>query len=272
FFLIVATIVYRTGKTTFADMGGLAEKMPFTFAMAFVAILSLAGIPPLVGFASKWVLFEAVISQNLPILGGVVFFGSAIGFVYLIRFTYAVWFGQRPTDLDNVEDAPLPMAVAMAILALFNVILGIAPGLVARELNKIFGKEVIGGNLYVLDLGFGKYNALAILIHLIAGIVIAGIIYFMGAKVRKVPVTDTYQSANPVTMEYNLTIRRNFFLPLKETLAFWFRISFDKLYHDIGAWIEDLAEVLRNYIYNGSLQSYAWYLAITLLILALWGV
>ncbi|RLF87624.1 NADH-quinone oxidoreductase subunit M, partial [Thermococci archaeon] len=43
FFLIVATIVYRTGKTTFADMGGLAEKMPFTFAMAFVAILSLAG-------------------------------------------------------------------------------------------------------------------------------------------------------------------------------------------------------------------------------------
>ncbi|ALV63738.1 NADH-ubiquinone oxidoreductase chain M [Thermococcus sp. 2319x1] len=272
FFLIVATIVYRTGKTTFADMGGLAEKMPFTFAMAFVAILSLAGIPPLVGFASKWVLFEAVISQNLPILGGIVFFGSAIGFVYLIRFTYAVWFGQRPTDLDDTKDAPLPMAIAMAILALFNVVLGIAPGLVARELNKIFGKEVIGGNLFVLDLGFGRYNALAIVIYLIVGIIIAGIIYFLGAKVRKVPVTDTYQSANPVTMEYNLTIRRNFFLPLKEALAFWLRISFDRLYRDIGAWVEDLAEVLRNYIYNGSVQSYAWYLAIILLILALWGV
>jgi len=272
FFLIVATIVYRTGKTSFADMGGLAEKMPFTFAMAFVAILSLAGIPPLVGFASKWVLFEAVISQNLPILGGMVFFGSAIGFVYLIRFTYAVWFGQRPTDLDDTKDAPLPMAIAMAILALFNVVLGIAPGLVARELNKIFGKEVIGGNLFILDLGFGRYNALAILIYLIVGIIIAGIIYFLGAKVRKVPVTDTYQSGNPVTMEYNLTIRRNFFLPLKETLSFWLRISFDKLYRDIGAWVEDLAEVLRNFIYNGNTQSYAWYLAIVLLILALWGV
>ncbi|MDK2983887.1 MAG: NADH-quinone oxidoreductase subunit [Thermococcaceae archaeon] len=272
FFLIVATIVYRTGKTSFADMGGLAEKMPFTFAMAFVAILSLAGIPPLVGFASKWVLFEAVISQNLPILGGMVFFGSAIGFVYLIRFTYAVWFGQRPTDLDDTKDAPLPMAIAMAILALFNVVLGIAPGLVARELNKIFGKEVIGGNLFILDLGFGRYNALAILIYLIVGIIIAGIIYFLGAKVRKVPVTDTYQSGNPVTMEYNLTIRRNFFLPLKEALAFWLRISFDKLYRDIGAWVEDLAEVLRNFIYNGNTQSYAWYLAIVLLILALWGV
>jgi NADH-quinone oxidoreductase subunit M len=144
--------------------------------------------------------------------------------------------------------------------------------LVARELNKIFGKEVIGGNLFILDLGFGRYNALAILIYLIVGIIIAGIIYFLGAKVRKVPVTDTYQSGNPVTMEYNLTIRRNFFLPLKETLSFWLRISFDKLYRDIGAWVEDLAEVLRNFIYNGNTQSYAWYLAIVLLILALWGV
>nr|WP_048149412.1 proton-conducting transporter membrane subunit [Palaeococcus ferrophilus] len=272
FFLIVATIVHRTGKTTFADMGGLAEKMPFTFAMAFVAILSLAGIPPLVGFASKWVLFEAVISQNLPILGGMVFFGSAIGFVYLIRFTYAVWFGQRPTDLDDTKDAPLPLAIAMTILALFNVVLGIAPGLVAKELNKMFGKEIIGGNLFVLDLGFGKYNALAILIYLIAGLIVAAVIYFLGAKVRRVPVTDTYQSGNPVTMDYNLTIRRNFFLPLKEALAFWLRISFDRLYRDIGAWVEDLAEVLRNYIYNGNVQSYAWYLLIILLILAMWGV
>ncbi|MDK2854150.1 MAG: NADH-quinone oxidoreductase subunit [Thermococcaceae archaeon] len=131
---------------------------------------------------------------------------------------------------------------------------------------------IIGGNLFILDLGFGRYNALAILIYLIVGIIIAGIIYFLGAKVRKVPVTDTYQSGNPVTMEYNLTIRRNFFLPLKEALAFWLRISFDKLYRDIGAWVEDLAEVLRNFIYNGNTQSYAWYLAIVLLILALWGV
>ncbi|HDZ35434.1 MAG TPA: NADH-quinone oxidoreductase subunit M [Thermococcus sp.] len=272
FFLIVATIVYRTGKTTFADMGGLAEKMPFTFAMAFVAILSLAGIPPLVGFASKWVLFEAVISQNLPILGGMVFFGSAIGFVYLIRFTYAVWFGQRPTDLDDTKDAPLPLAIGMAILALLNVVFGVAPGLVARELNKVIGEEAITGTIWELNLGFGRYNALAILIYLIVGIVIAGIIYFLGAKVRKVPVTDTYQSGNPVTMEYNLTIRRNFFLPLKEALAFWLRISFDKLYRDIGSWVEDLAEVLRNYVYNGNAQSYAWYLAIVLVILAIWGV
>ncbi|WP_206205309.1 proton-conducting transporter membrane subunit [Thermococcus sp. LS2] len=272
FFLIVATIIYRTGKTEFKDMGGLAEKMPITFAMAFVAILSLAGIPPLVGFASKWLLFEAVIHENMPILGGMIFFGSAIGFVYLIRFTYAVWFGQRPTDLDDTKDAPLPLAIAMGILALLNVVFGIAPGLVAKELNKIFGQEVIGGTIWELNLGFGRYNGLLLTIWLVVGLVIAAIIYFLGAKVRKVPVTDTYQAGNPVTMEYNLTIRRNFFLPLKEALAFWLRISFDKLYQDIGSWIEDLAETMRHYIYNGSVQAYAWYLAIVLLILALWGV
>ncbi|WP_461863846.1 proton-conducting transporter transmembrane domain-containing protein [Thermococcus sp.] len=272
FFLIVATIIHRTGKTQFKDMGGLAEKMPVTFAMAFVAILSLAGIPPLVGFASKWLIFEAVIHQNMPILGGMLFFGSAIGFVYLIRFTYAVWFGQRPTELDDTKDAPLPLAIAMGILALLNVVFGIAPGIVAGELNKIFGKEIIQGTIWELNLGFGRYNGLFITIWLVVGILIAAVIYFLGAKVRRVPVTDTYQAGNPVTMDYNLTIRRNFFLPLKETLAFWLRMSFDRLYQDIGSWVEDLAETLRHYIYNGNVQAYAWYLAAILIILALWGV
>ncbi|WP_206205204.1 proton-conducting transporter membrane subunit [Thermococcus sp. GR6] len=272
FFLIVATIIYRTGKTEFKDMGGLAEKMPVTFAMAFVAILSLAGIPPLVGFASKWLIFEAVISQNMPILGGMVFFGSAIGFVYLIRFTYAVWFGQRPTDLDDTKDAPLPLAIGMGILAVLNVVFGIAPGLVAQELNKIFGREVIGGTIWELNIGVGKYNGLLITVWLVVGLLIAAIVYFLGAGVRKVPVTDTYQSGNPVTMDYNLTIRRNFFLPLKEALSFWLRISFDRFYKDIGKTVEDFAETMRNYVYNGNAQSYAWYFAIVLLILAMWGV
>ncbi|AEC50955.1 NADH dehydrogenase subunit M [Pyrococcus sp. NA2] len=272
FFLIVATLIYRTGKTEFKDFGGLAEKMPYTFAMAFIAILSLAGIPPLVGFASKWLIFEAVISQNLPILGGMVFFGSAIGFVYLIRFTYAVWFGQRPSDIENTKDAPLPLAIAMGILGALNVIFGIAPGIVARELNKLFNSQVIGGNIWELDLGFGRYNALLVTIWLVIGLLIAAILYFLGASVRKVPVTDTYQSGNPVTMDYNLTIRRNFFLPLKEAVEFWLRISFDKLYRDVWKSIEDFAETARNYIYNGNVQAYAWYLAIILLILAIMGV
>ncbi|CAB49624.1 proton-conducting transporter transmembrane domain-containing protein [Pyrococcus abyssi] len=272
FFLIVATLIYRTGKTEFKDFGGLAEKMPFTFTMAFIAILSLAGIPPLVGFASKWLIFEAVISQNLPILGGMVFFGSAIGFVYLIRFTYAVWFGQRPSDIEDTKDAPLPLAIGMAILGTLNVVFGVAPGIIAKELNAIFGRTVIGGNIWELELGFGRYNALLVTIWLVIGLLIAGILYFLGASTRKVPVTDTYQSGNPVTMDYNLTIRRNFFLPLKEAVAFWLRISFDKLYRDVWKSIEDFAETARNYIYNGNVQAYAWYLAIILLILAAMGV
>ena len=96
--------------------------------------------------------------------------------------------------------------------------------------------------------------------------------YFLAAGVKKVPVTDTYQSGNPVTMEYNLTIRRNFFLPLKEALSLWLGISFDRLYKDVWKAIEDFAETMRNYVYNGNVQSYAWYLAIILLILAIWGV
>ncbi len=270
FFLTISAIIYRTGKTKFKDMGGLAEKMPFTFAMSFIAILSLAGIPPMVGFASKWLLFESIISQNHPILGGFAFFGSAIGFVYLIRYIYAVWFGQRPTDLDNTKFTSIPLALGMVILGTLNIVFGVAPGLIARELNSIMGQQVISGSVFMLDIGFGKYNALILTIWLVVGLGIAAAVYFIGAKVKRVPITNTYQSGNPVTMDYNLNIGVNFFRPLEETLGPFLQFSVDDLYKKLGRSVDDLADVLRSYIYNGDVQSYSWYIVLMVFVLILW--
>ncbi len=271
FFLTISAIIYRTGKTKFKDMGGLAEKMPYTFAMSFIAILSLAGIPPMVGFASKWVLFESIISEDLPILGAFAFYGSAIGFVYLIRYIYAVWFGQRPTDLDYTKFTTVPLAAGMTVLGLLNVVFGVAPGLVAGELNSMFGREVIGGSLFMLDVGFGQYNALLLTIYLVVGLGVAALIYFVGAKVKRVPITDNYQSGNPITMEYNMNIGRNFFLPLEEVIEPLLDLSFDDNYRYLAELVEEIAEVLRSHLYNGDVQRYAWYLVIVLFIIALWG-
>ncbi|MCJ7528074.1 MAG: hypothetical protein MUO37_08195, partial [Methyloceanibacter sp.] len=44
----------RTGSRTFADLGGLARCMPFTFAAAAIAIVAMSGLPPLAGFGGKW--------------------------------------------------------------------------------------------------------------------------------------------------------------------------------------------------------------------------
>jgi NADH-quinone oxidoreductase subunit M len=272
FWLVVAALILRTGKTKFEDFGGLAEKMPITFAMGLIAVMSLAGIPPFAGFASKWLLYEAAISAHMPLVAGAIFLGSGLAFAYVVRFLYAVWFGQRPSDLEDVKEAPLPLLIGMAILAIPNLVFGIAPGLVVEYINKLFGQPVVGGDYFKLITPTGTYNALLVTVILVLGLAIAGLIFIYGAKARKVPVTDTYQSGNPVTEDYNLSIRRNFYRPLAEALDFWLKYSWDRFYERLAGMFEDFADSLREGFYNGNVQSYAWYLAVILLILALWGV
>ncbi|AHL22019.1 proton-conducting transporter transmembrane domain-containing protein [Thermococcus nautili] len=277
FWLVVAALILRTGKTKFEDFGGLAEKMPITFAMALIAVLSLAGIPPMAGFASKWLLYEAAISAHMPLVAGAIFLGSGLAFAYVVRFLYAVWFGQRPSDLEDVKEAPLPLLIGMAILAIPNLVFGIAPGLVVKFIDDImyslFQIHIpVGGDYFKLVTPTGTYNALLVTVILTLGLAIAGLIFIYGAKARKVPVTDTYQSGNPVTEDYNLSMRRNFYRPLAEALDFWLKYSWDRFYERLAGMFEDFADSLREGFYNGNVQSYAWYLAVVLLILALWGV
>ena len=272
FWLVTAAIILQTGKTKFKDMGGLAEKMPFTFAMGLIAVLSLSGIPPMAGFASKWLIYEAAIQAHMPLVAGAIFLGSGLAFAYVVRFLYAVWFGQRPSDLDNVKEAPLPLLIGMAILAIPNILFGVAPGLVTEYINKAFGSEIVGGDYFKLVTPTGTYNALLVTIVLVLGLAIAGLIFLYGATTRKIPVTNTYQSGNPVIEDYNLSIRRNFYKPLAEALDFWLKYSWDRFYERIAGIAEDFADTLRQSFYNGNVQSYSWYLAIVLLILALWGV
>ncbi|WP_297500592.1 proton-conducting transporter membrane subunit [Thermococcus sp.] len=272
FWLVTAAIILRTGKTRFEDLGGLAEKMPITFTMGLIAVLSLAGIPPMAGFASKWLLYEAAISAHMPLVAGAIFLGSGLAFAYVVRFLYAVWFGQRPSDLDDVKEAPLPLLIGMVILAIPNLVFGIAPGLVTGYFNRLFGDTIVGGNYFRLVTPTGTYNALLVTVILIFGLSIAGLIYIYGAKTRKIPVINTYQSGNPVTEEYNLSMRKNFYRPLAEALGFWLKYSWDRFYERLANLTEDFADWLREGFYNGNAQSYSWYLTIVLLILALWGV
>ncbi len=272
FWLVTAAIILRTGKTQFKDMGGLARKMPYTFTMGLIAVLSLAGIPPMAGFASKWLIYEAAISAHMPLVASTIFLGSGLAFAYVVRFLYGVWYGQTPSDLKDVKEAPVPLLIAMTILAIPNVLFGVAPGLVTKYLNKVLGGQVIGGTYTKLITPHGTYNALLVTVILLFGLSVAGLIYVYGARVRKIAVTDTYQSGNPVTEDYNLSIRKNFYRPLAEALDFWLKYSWDRFYERLARLFEDFADWLREGFYNGNVQSYSWYLAIILLILALWGV
>ncbi len=92
-FLAAAAIILRTGKRGFADLGGLARCMPFTFAAAAFAIVAMSGLPPLTGFGGKWLLLSAMMEKGWygPVVLGVL--ATFVGFLYMARFIQAVFLG-----------------------------------------------------------------------------------------------------------------------------------------------------------------------------------
>jgi len=63
-FLVAGNVEKETGTTDLDRLGGLARLMPVTFIACTVAALSISGIPPLNGFASKWMIYQGIISTG----------------------------------------------------------------------------------------------------------------------------------------------------------------------------------------------------------------
>lgn len=112
-FLVVGEIDVRTGTRDVDKLHGLARSMPVTFAVAVAAGLSMAGAPPLLGFAAKEAAIEAALGLDglLAVIAGVaVIGGSVLTVAYTVRFLLAT-FSPVPSNQLPVP-APSPTEVA----------------------------------------------------------------------------------------------------------------------------------------------------------------
>lgn len=127
-FMAIGAVIYRTGKENLTDLGGIAKKMPITFAAAVVASLSTSGAPLFNGFASKAIIFQAAASDvTLELLLELGAVGTILAF---IRFIYFGFIRQNETaNLELVNEAPIHMVIAMACVAIISLTIGIAPNL-----------------------------------------------------------------------------------------------------------------------------------------------
>jgi len=130
-FLVVAGLSIHALGESLADYKGLAKRTPLTaFSMA-ILLFSLAGIPPLAGFASKFVLFSSAIDASvLPSDNWVVWLAvagvlnSALSLYYYARVVKYMYFDEGPVEKVVI---PLPIAVAVLICVTATVIFGVFP-------------------------------------------------------------------------------------------------------------------------------------------------
>ena len=112
-----------------ADLAGLNQRSPLYAAVMAVCLLSLAGIPPLVGFYAKLAVLQALVASAQGIQIGIAVFAvlmSLIGAFYYLRVIKVMYFDEPITASSVV--APLDVRVVLTINGALVLVLGLFPG------------------------------------------------------------------------------------------------------------------------------------------------
>jgi formate hydrogenlyase subunit 3/multisubunit Na+/H+ antiporter MnhD subunit len=134
-FLCAGTVEKAAGTTDLDRLGGLGKAMPVTFATFTVAALSISGIPPLNGFASKWMIYQGIITSGEA--GGawwilwlvVAMFGSTLTLASFVKVLHATFLCKPAPDIArrSIREAGLPMVLPLIVLAALCVVFGVFP-------------------------------------------------------------------------------------------------------------------------------------------------
>ncbi len=89
-----AVVIELRGRTTLKDYAGLARSAPGPALVLILALLSLVGIPPLIGFFGKFMLYRSTLQGGLGWLAVVAALNSAISLFYYLRVAGTIVFGQ----------------------------------------------------------------------------------------------------------------------------------------------------------------------------------
>jgi NADH-quinone oxidoreductase subunit N len=145
-FLIVGALITVGIGEKISDYRGLARRAPFIAFAMLLFLFSLAGIPPLAGFTSKFFLFSSAIFDGEVItqwiwLAFIAVLNSAISLYYYTRVVKAMYIEKG----DTAEKIKIPKTFMAAIMicVAFTIILGVYPQLImdfcADAASMLFG-------------------------------------------------------------------------------------------------------------------------------------
>ncbi len=137
-FINVAGIIFVTGREKLSDLGGLIYKMPQSFVLLLIGIIVLAGMPPLGGFASKFMIYTSLLDAKYLLLLSAVMFSSASAFLYIYKLVYGIYLG-HPTHkkLESAKEVPYSFLIPQYLLSLLLITVGTFPALVVPYLNAV---------------------------------------------------------------------------------------------------------------------------------------
>ena len=126
-FMAVGLVIKGTGHRNLADLGGLRSAMPWASLALLVGALGMAGMPPLVGFHSEWMMLGGGLASAYPWLGIAAFVSPLLTAGYGLRLVARVALGTKPDGL-TVQAVPRSMRWSTMAMSCLALITGVLPG------------------------------------------------------------------------------------------------------------------------------------------------
>ncbi|MDE2156211.1 MAG: hydrogenase 4 subunit B [Xanthomonadaceae bacterium] len=152
-FLATGSVLHATGERSLGKLGGLIRYMPWVAALALIGSLAIAGLPPLNGFVSEWLLLQAFLqtphiphaflNMIVPLGAAIVSLTAALAGYVMVKFYGVIFLGQpRERALEHAHPAGWLERAGLGWLALGCVLVGVFPQVALDVAGRITGQLV----------------------------------------------------------------------------------------------------------------------------------
>ncbi|MBK5298388.1 MAG: hydrogenase 4 subunit B [Vicinamibacteria bacterium] len=209
-FLGAGGVVMATGTRQIERLGGLLHRMPWTGLCFLIGALAISGLPPLNGFASEWLTFQAflfgfrgstepLVHLLFPIGGALLALTTALAAACFVK-AFGISFLALPRSRAAAEahESPAVMLAPQVCLAALCLGLGVFPGFVLGTLNPVVASlpgfpppaDIAGGSMAMVSglESFDRVVPAMFGVALMGGAVVALLLTARrGATARRVP-------------------------------------------------------------------------------------
>ncbi|MGE5240232.1 MAG: hydrogenase 4 subunit B [Bacteroidota bacterium] len=147
-FLGAGAIAHATHEYDLNNMGGLIRRLPQTAVFFLVGCLAISGLPPLNGFVSEWLTFQAalqapalesgVLRSLIPLAAAVLALSAVLAASCFVKVYGVAFLGQaRGRHAGHAREVTLGMRAALGLLAVLCVLFGVFPATVIGVIDAI---------------------------------------------------------------------------------------------------------------------------------------
>jgi NADH:ubiquinone oxidoreductase subunit 5 (subunit L)/multisubunit Na+/H+ antiporter MnhA subunit len=251
-FLAVTAVVYRTGTSDLDRLGGLITKMPLTYIVLLMGIIGLAGMPPMNGFVSKWIIYKALLDFGSPLLLVAATISTLGTILSVYKLIHNMFLGQLRKEHYAVKEVPLTMLLPMLLVAGLAFITGVMPGLALGMVDiaqQALGYELLPHHIGGIPLANGGLNMLWVFGIFMYGLAVSAVIfYFIGGKHYHTHQWDNYAGGHFLNSDTPFHYSHNFYPGLKRVIGGWYK-----------SWIVKLEQFIINLITTLSGAAYGLY-------------